>query len=73
MLLAAVVASWTDQPEFGTMMIFMLIALAAAMGLLSSDSPCDEFRCIRKLIGRKSAAEPEAVDIESSPFGPQKR
>ncbi len=77
MLLASVVAVQVDRPEFGTMMIFVLIALAAAMGLLATDSGCDECRCIRKLFGRKAAveatSESKAVESESNPFGPQKR
>jgi hypothetical protein len=77
MLLASAVAAWIDRPEFGTMMIFVLIALAAAMGLLTADSGCDECKCIRKLFGRKEApeavVESEAVESQSNPFGPQKR
>jgi peptidoglycan/LPS O-acetylase OafA/YrhL len=73
MILASAVASWIDRPEFGTMMVFMLIALAAAMGVLSSDSACNECKCIRNLFGRKQAVESEASESEVNPFGPEQR
>ena len=73
MLLASAVGVWIDKPEFGTTMIFVLIALAAAMGLFSSGSSCDECKAIRKLFGRKDSTQPKPIEVESGTGSPVQR
>lgn len=59
------------EAEVGTTIVFSLIALAAALGVFTTDSK-SECCCIRKLFGRKQAVEAPAPQQESNPFSPDR-
>jgi len=73
MILSSWLLSELGQPELGTTMMFLLIALAAGLGIFNADSSRCERQCIRNLFGCKPAVESKASEAEANPFGPEQR
>ncbi len=78
--LLMILSSWIlvelGYPELATTSMFLLIALAAGLGVFNSNSGCRECEGIRNLFGRRTSVNAESgVDRDSghNPFARDER